>query len=73
MVNRKVLISELLPCSLAVSAITSFSGNLETAFKVHLTPKTNFVLFERSLNMMKDGVNLFFILIFVLELLGFFL
>ena len=43
------------------------------AFKVHLTSKMNFVLFERSLKMMKDGVNLFFLLIFVLELLGFFL
>ena len=35
------------------------------AFKVHVTPKTNFVLFERLLKMMKDGVNLFLILIFV--------
>ena len=41
--------------------------------KVHLTAKMNFVLFERLLKMMKDGVNLFFILIFVLELFGVFL
>ena len=48
------------------------SWQLLNAFKVHLTAKMNFVLFERSLKMMKDGVNLFFILIFVLELFGVF-
>ena len=30
------------------------------AFKVHLTAKMNFVLFEKSLKMMKGGMKLFF-------------
>ena len=42
------------------------------AFFLHLTQKINYVLFERSLIMMNDDENLFFILIFVLELFGFF-
>ena len=29
------------------------------AFKVHLTAKMNFVLLEKSLKIMKDGMNLF--------------
>ena len=37
-------------------------------YKVHLTPKINFVLFERSLKIMKDGVNIFPISIYVLQL-----
>ena len=41
--SPSILIPQLLPKAFAV--------------KVHLTPKMNFVLFERSLKMMKDGVN----------------